>query len=287
MVDFDGTGLKVGAGASNSGPYTNLAFTANSGDACTSHSNAPTCVDLETRTAGLHGITCLGNSATTSTHGAAGILVNSSNNSVEDVHVESFWDGIEIGDTTSAVSNVVVSNVFTSTSGACSPNAHQTTNAVHICGPNANDSTDFGQCNNFGTNTGNVTDITLMGITNLVAGTTSPVTSIEDDQTFTTMQGCSSTGCPAVISTGMYGLGEPDGGNTGQFSRLATTPSSASLYGGHSTVVPTWGAGTTASLGGTECYTPGALYSYTATMVNDSVYLCTFSGSSMAWTAIP
>jgi len=82
---LNGIGMLVEAGAAHSGPYTDFNFTAGSQD-------SGVCLDIEAQTQGLHGITCHGNSLTLVTDTYAGIIVNSGNNSLEDVHIEDYWD---------------------------------------------------------------------------------------------------------------------------------------------------------------------------------------------------
>jgi hypothetical protein len=283
MENINGTGLRVGSGAANSGPYTNLSISVR-GSSCSTAATA-SCVDLESQTRGLHGLTCLGNQNTsgTGTAGNAGVIVNASSNSLEDIHVEAFWDGVEVGDTSSSIDNITVANVLVSKSEDCS-SAGGVTNAVHICGPHS--SSTYGACNNYGSSSGTVQDVSVIGVSNL---TPPSMTSVQDDQTSTTIPGCTATGCATPITSALYALGRTEGGDYG-YSRFASNPAS-SLYGSTSSLVPTWGLGTTASVSGTPCYTPGTLYSYTAgTSGADSVNVCTFStGSSTgyAWSAIP
>lgn len=129
-------GLSVESGAANSGPYTNISFSANTGTNKCSASNAPQCVILNAQTTGLHGITCVGDVATSiaGTGPEPAISVTAGNNSIEDVHAESYEDGVRIGDISGgSVSNVVVSNVFTSASNSCPSSAQYVTNTVRIC----------------------------------------------------------------------------------------------------------------------------------------------------------
>jgi hypothetical protein len=103
-------------------------------------------------------------------------MVKASNNSIEDVHLEAFWDGIEIGDTLSDVSNVLVSNV----QAATSQNRFKQnlpggmTNAVHLCGPNNGS---FGACQNHA----RLTDVTILQAAN--QSNPAPLNSVQDDVT--------------------------------------------------------------------------------------------------------
>jgi len=120
MCDIGGTGLKITSNAGGSGPYTNIDFVAApgaSGASCSGGLGTPctACVDIEAQTLGLHGVTCVGASdvsgANGSSMGDAAIYVNAGNNSIEDIHVEEFWDAVEVGDISSTVGNVVISNL--------------------------------------------------------------------------------------------------------------------------------------------------------------------------------
>ena len=107
FYSFSNTGLIVSTGGANSGPYSNITFGTNS-----TGSAVPKCVDLEAQTLGVHGITCTGNTSATYTQGESAIWINASNNSIEDAHLELYWDGIEVGNISGGtVSNVVISNV--------------------------------------------------------------------------------------------------------------------------------------------------------------------------------
>ncbi len=91
---------------------------------------------------------------------------------------------------------------------------------------------------------------------------------------------CSSGTCPPT-TTAMYVLGESIGGG---YSRFATTPSPGISTGSGSTVVPTWGVGSTPGVG--SCTTPGALYSNTQGVTGNAVFVCT-GVSSFTWKPIP
>jgi hypothetical protein len=65
IFGLQATGLKVGASAANSGPYTNLAIVDPESYPCGSGGSS-SCVDIEAATQGLHGITCVGDASTLS-----------------------------------------------------------------------------------------------------------------------------------------------------------------------------------------------------------------------------
>lgn len=127
--------------------------------------------------------------------------------------------------------------------------------------------------------------MTILGATNYLfvnpPNATPAATSVQDDETGTTIQGCpyTTSGCAAVINSGVYALGESNGGG---FTRLASSPASA-LYGTYTSVVPSWGSGVN-NITSSPCYTPGALYSETDVNATvDSIYVCT---SANTWAAL-
>jgi len=257
QTSLGGNALTIGPGATNSGPYTDLLVLAAPGPGCgVNNPPALNCVSVQTQTRGIHGISCLGSTVTGAE--SAAILVNGSNNSIEDIHVEAFYDGVGLGNTTSSpIGNLFVSNV---TGGVSCPNGTVSVmNAVHIYG--------------------SVTSATIVGVSN----ENKPAVSIQDDETPTTIQNCNGEGCAFPITSGMYILGRPNGSTIGQYSRFAVNPANPTVYGNSSTVVPTWGMGNSTAPQG-MCYTPGAIFSYTATTGGGGVYLCT---SAKAWKALP
>jgi hypothetical protein len=268
-----GIGLNITSGAENSGPYSNINF----GSKTTT--TPCVCVQMQAQSRGLHGITCVGNTLT-SASGHAGIYLNASNTTIEDVHIEGFWDGIRVGDGGAARGDTLSDVQGGSTGGGV-----QVTDVVHICGPNFN--TVIGQCASTGET---VTDLTIVGTRDANGGTCH--TTVQDDVTGTT----TSLGTTAVPATAVavYALGEAVSGlSSSQFSRFATSPTTAvtqmTCGGGSSnlssTAIPTWGVG-----GGTvsgTCTTPGAIYSNTAgTGTTNSIYVCTGPGTSSSWTEI-
>jgi hypothetical protein len=290
LQNFAMTGLSIGAGAVNSGPYSNIVYYAST---CTQNScPTPSCIDLEAQTQGVHGVTCLGNNGTDVINQGAAIIVNASNNSIEDVHVESYWDGIQVGPSppqnSPVVANVLISNVTGGTTGNNTGGA--TTNTVHLCGASATqwDSTDFGSCPNHGT----LKDIIVLNAMNdEVATQYTPFTirtTVTDDVSKNAIVGCQASkhaGCPTPISTAVYVLGEADGGPATAYSKFSSSP--ATPNGNYSfkgsSYVPTWGAGTLAP--NALCSPIGAVYSQTH-VSGKSVYVCTPQNGGQ-WATIP
>jgi hypothetical protein len=265
--------LVIGAGAANSGPYTNL----NNGTSkatgnlvttpCAAGAGAgpsvryPLCIDIEAQTKGVHGVTCIGPSlanVTLSNTNIAGIYVNASSNTVEDLHFELYWDGVQIGDVPSgtAVANVVVSNVVTGEDGTM----QNPQNTVHICGPVAPTGTNEALCSS---SMGTVTDLSVLQST-YVGAHPSGVTSLQDDVTGTSI--------PAPF-TGVYTLGESLNGGHSRFSTSATAILSTNATA--TPTAPTWSVGNSSLTVGATCTTPGDLYSNTSGGSNISVYVCT------------
>jgi len=253
FYQFSAAGLYVESGATNSGPYENISYGGGS--------LYKPCVTIATQTLGLKGITCVG--STSMSPGEAGIIIYASNNSVEYAHLESFYDGIEIGNTSasSTVGNVFVSSVTGS---------NTLMNVVHIC------YSSHTSCSNT-YSAGPVEDVTILQA-GLIENQTD-TTTILDDVTQTSIQECYNGLVP--VTTASYILGEPMG--SAGYSRFASNPSypggtTCSYYGSGSTIVPTWGFGDTSLPSLPACVTPGALYSNTTGGSMTSVYVCSFSG---------
>jgi hypothetical protein len=274
LKNLTGTGLFVdvpsGAssfgGATGSGPYSTIDFTPQAS------ASAPICVQLNAQTRGIHGATCIGSQTTAPTTGCgsanlAGIYVNAGNNTLDDIHIESFCDGIQVGNTTANTSNVVISNLVTAHKGANGYNPTQ--NSIHICGPHPH--SQFGQC---ATTSVNISDVTVLQVSATSGGTT--ITGVEDDVTGTSISNTS------TVSVGIYSLGEAPSGGYG-YSRFSTSPSASSNGSSpYSTAVPTWGVGVSVPAND-NCTTPGALYSTTGGASGDAIFVCT---TALVWSPI-
>jgi len=122
------TGLFVGPNAKNSGPYSNINFeantycTANTGN-CTSTNPCtcvPTaCVKIQAPTRGLHGITCTARSVGSFVPAppAAAIYLDANDNTIEDVHVEGFYDAVVVGDNADGENGTVAANTLANVVG--------------------------------------------------------------------------------------------------------------------------------------------------------------------------
>ncbi len=182
-----GTGLLISdsgsSSASNSGPYTNITFDTGG------YSGAPStaCAQIigTSGTRGIHGLKCKSETQDAN----AAVLVDASNNSIEDVTIVGFYDGILVGANAAAQSNVLV-NIIGDTAAGSTP-----VNAVHISNHNT------------------VTDLSIMGASN--SGLSGTYT-IQDDV----------TGPHLLDQTiGIYALGESAG--SGVHSRFSTSPNVA------------------------------------------------------------
>jgi hypothetical protein len=119
-----GTGfeiLSVAAGSGrNSGPYSDITFSSSSASSICASITSVT-------TRGIHGLHCTNTGSST----GAAVYLDGSNNSVEDVTLTGFLDGIKIGANAAAQSNVIlnVAGGATSTLGAV---VHISTNASDV-----------------------------------------------------------------------------------------------------------------------------------------------------------
>jgi len=135
------------------------------------------------------GLTCLGDS---SSYGQVAVYLDSSNNSIEDVSISDFDDGILVGSQATAQSNVLLNIVGNTNNSHLSP-----INVVHI----------------WNSSTASVSDISITGVANqgLSAYT------IQDDKT--------SPGVPIADShVAMYVLGKSTADG---YSRFTTSPNAA------------------------------------------------------------
>jgi hypothetical protein len=97
LYQIRGTGLSISA--FDSGPYSNITFdTGNYAGA-----SSTVCVQIfdAGRTRGIHGLSCNAGSV----DAFAAVLLDSSNNSIEDVRIVGFYDGIRVGKNGVAQSN--------------------------------------------------------------------------------------------------------------------------------------------------------------------------------------
>jgi hypothetical protein len=187
-VDFEaieGTGLNITAGGDNSGPYSNLYFTAGT----TNVSSATACAHITgvLATRGIRDITCSAKDGTTP---QAAIYLDGTSGTIENVHVEGFQDGVLVGHNAAAVGNTLI-NI----NGAYG--AGPVKNVVHIS-------------NNFDT-----TDLAILGVVSDDA-----TNAIQDDVTGTTL----TDGAVAMYVLGEGATTNGGGGSLGR-TRFTTSPS--------------------------------------------------------------
>ena len=236
FYNLTGTGLQVGTSnysskSQNSGPFEQIYSSSTSTTGHCAHIyGAPT--------RGIHGITCLGNTTTLVSGG--GILLDSTSNSIEDVHVAGFTNGIVVGSASPAFQ--AWGNLLSNVSGGGSSSA----TLIHLC--SATSCTSTGSA---------VQDITILGATSSGGATT-----ILDDVTGVSL---------SDTSVGMYALGEAQA--------LTTASGSPSIYGysrfSTSPTVPSWYVGSTQSPP-TSCTSVanGSIYSATGTTGTGTLWGC-------------
>jgi hypothetical protein len=232
-----------GTNAEGSGPYSNMACSMGS-----SYSSSTACVVLDSSfTRGVHGLTCTG----VGNGPAAAVRVDSSGNTIENVHFEGTLDGIRIGfsPTSSSTGSPEQGDLIMNINGGDGgPSSGPIVNMVEIY------------------NSSNaVSDLTVLGI----GSTTGVTNNLLDDETNTAIP--SSTNA----YTGQYILGQQISSDA--YYRFATTPvvpSSNPPY-----PVPTWVTESLTAVPSGTC-PAGAIFSnsnaLTATSVG-TLFVCTGS----------
>jgi hypothetical protein len=209
LYRITGIGLIVSTSASNSGPYSNITF-----DTGGTGISSTTCAQINglSATHGIHGLACI---AETSDSTAA-IYLDSSNNTIEDVRIVGFYDGIRIGSQGNAQSNVLLNILGDTNKVSLSP-----INVVHISSSSYT-----------------VSDLSIMGVANQGSGV---VSTILDDLTSTDL---------TDGYVGMYALGKAlkNGSTLVGYSRFTTSPNAATWAAGTTTATGNCNAQTAGSL---------------------------------------
>jgi hypothetical protein len=220
--------------ADGSGPYADLIISS-------VNATATSCLNLQAQTRGIHGLTCTSNGLT-----LAGLYLDGSGNTIEDIHFEGVADSILVGSQHVAAENTVIN--VTGVGGSGSVNTD-----VHIS-------------NALTGGTANVSDLTLMGI--------SPYGVVKN---FAVQDDLTGINLPKSDNVALYSLGDPFGGG---YTLFGTSPTPSTTIPG----LPTWGVGTT-NLGTTEtCNTPGSVYSNSSgTGSLTTVFVCT---AALTWQPI-
>jgi hypothetical protein len=201
LYQIRGTGLTVSGSptntaATNSGPYSNITFdTGNYAGATTT-----VCAQITglTGTRGIRRLRCTSESSDAN----AAVQLDSSNNTIQDVMVSGFHDGVLVGANAVAKTNVL-RNIVGDTANTCYPTCITPINTVHISNHTTGGSA-------------NVADLSIMGGSNDGNGTYT----IADDLTGTTLPDS---------YTGLYALGEPVSGG---YTRLTTSANAATWVSG-------------------------------------------------------
>jgi hypothetical protein len=281
------TGLCVGPSAVYSGPYTDLDF--NGAALCTSSCKAkvngmvqnvpctcqPTaCVQIQAQTRGLRGLTCTAASASglSPAPARAAVYIDSYNNTVEDVHVEGFYDAIVVGDNPANGPNgtIATGNTIRNITSAFGSNTGPTWHTVHICNPASSSQDTNSACQNI-TGTVTVGDTTIYQAQstgpNVPGPPAFPAGTIVDDLTQTAVN---SSASPAFVA--MYSVGELAAPNNA-YSRFTTAPGpNIGAAGGG---IPNWGVGNVPlGTGSTSCSNPGAIYSNTSGISGTTLFVC-------------
>lgn len=275
FTHFQGTGtsaaLYVAAGTDTqgSGPYSNLT--------CQPYALGE-CVDMEaSSTHGVHGMTCVckeGSSCgggTNSTDPLACIRLNGSGNTVEDLHVEGFYDGVAVG-TESDVN--VYGNTLININAA--DGAGPVENLIQICGSFSSGA----PC----TSPSTIGDLSIFGLltehTNGGGGITN---TLKDDVTDTIFLGPTITNMTPV-TVAMYALG--DAVTNAGISRFTT--SSYSPVATATTVAPTWFSGSNAPTTASGGCPVGSLYSNQSNSgtADNTLWVCVGPAASSSWANI-
>jgi hypothetical protein len=200
---------------------------------------------------GIHGMTCTGGTLSgTPPSPYAGMFLESSSNTIEDIHFEGYQDGILLAG---------VGNLLLNVEAATTTKVGQGKYTAYIC-----NSSSASPCPSSGVA---AIDTVVLGLS---AGGTSPQPStLQDDITGATLTYASD---PFVA---LYALGGPvPSTSTTNFSRFNTSPR-----------YPTWGAGSSTPTTSTTCSSPGTIYSNTSTTYTGSantIWVCV----GTTWTAL-
>lgn len=249
LENFGGVGLSVGTtgAGQNSGPYSNITFSGTGSNAQCAQING------SGPTRGIHGITCNCNPA--GSCASAGILLQATGNTIEDVSISGFAESIQVTYYTDAAGNpqVVEGNHLLNISGA-GGTEYSGNDVVKISGRyGSGSSTKY-----------YVQDLTLLQVAN--AGEMTHT--ILDDET---PSGTATSTTIPDSQVAIYAIGLP--GNSGYGGSSANGGTARFTTASHAATVPTWLVGYGAPASNTTCSITGALYSNTASS-GDSLYGC-------------
>ncbi len=241
-----GKGLLVENSANNSGPYSNISFDTGN------ETPAPSTVcaqildvtngSVSGSTRGIHSLRC----HTANSDPNAAVLLDSSNNSIEDVTIRGFYDGVRVGANGTAQDNVLVNIVGDTTNASLTP-----VNTVHIYAP---------------TGSIKVSDLSIMGVTN--SGLPGTYT-IEDALTSPHL----SDSYIALYAIGNEGTGS-------YYSRFTTSPNAATWAVGPSAPSGSCPQGSLYSCIGSSSGS-GSNCIYASTYY--ALWACAYNGGSLSW----
>jgi len=241
-----GKGLNVFGSAQNSGPYSYITFDLGTASPATS-----TCAYIAVSTRGIHGMTCTTATFNAVASDAIQLTGTASSNSIEDVRIEGFQNGVLV-----AASDVVLRNILgdSKTNGT-----NQIVSVVNI--------------------QPTVTNVALIGITNNCTtnggcGNSGNNDTIRDNAT---NQHVPVTSDPFVA---MYVLGNKIAVGSGNAYSRYTTSSSVTSWSVGGTSIP---SNTTCNVSGSSPAT-GSLYSNASVGGNPGLYVCSVGGQ---WTSVP
>ncbi|HWY60001.1 MAG TPA: hypothetical protein VNZ03_36395 [Terriglobales bacterium] len=255
LTGISGTGLYVGTTGEgqNSGPYSNIAFSSSGSSAI--------CAQIlgSGPTRGIHNLSC---TDTNGTLPGVAIYLDAHGNSIENVSVGGFKNGIVLGSDTSSCGSTpcrAKGNVLVNIAGNSSISGMS--NVVHICG-----SVSATVCPNRPSDP-TVTDLTVLGVTKNGA-----TNAIDDDNIPVPSPGTATKITDATVA--IYAVGDDSIAGSTAFTRFTTASGSTS--------VPTWLLGNSAVLVGSSCQ-PGTIYTNRSSSgIGTTLYACTSSG----WAAV-
>lgn len=202
LYQIIGVGLTVASTSQNSGPYTDVGFSLGT---ATAVANTVCAHITNVSTRGIHGLTCTGNVGT-GTIPSNAVVLDASNNSIEDVEIQGFGNGVLIGQNDSAQNDALL-NISGGT------NVSNVISITNVSGKT-------------------VSDISIVGVTN---GNGSAKT-IQDART----SPATTISAPTV---GLYVLGDPvdSSGSPIGYTRFTTAVGVPTWAVGGSTPSPTTG----------------------------------------------
>jgi hypothetical protein len=238
-------GLNIFGSATNSGPYTNITFDLGTA----TPSSATVCAYLTVSTRGIRGMTCTTDTYNAISTDAIQLLPTAAGNSIEDVRIEGFQNGIYVN-----ASDIVLMNIL---GDSKTTNASQIVSVVNLAALS-------------------VSNVTMIGITNNCSTTNSCGTLANNDSiTDNTTSPAIHLSVTSDSFVGMYSVGSAIvPGSVSPVSRFTT-----------STSMPSWLVGAGVPTGPCNTSTSpaaGSLYSNSSS--GAGLYVC--SAATSQWTLV-